>query len=98
MHRRLKVVPDPCAGDQPPPGGTDRRPSHRLLGLGVNAQVELAGGLGQLFVALDRADTGHPQADDAIADARLLLAQAITDIRRVLVELNDPDARHPLES
>jgi hypothetical protein len=46
----------------------------------VNASAQLASGLGQRFVALDQADPGQPQANEAVADAWLLGAQAITDI------------------
>ena len=43
----------------------------------------------ELLVALDQADVGDPEAHEAIADARLLLARAIADIQAVLGELAD---------
>jgi len=43
----------------------------------------------QLLVALDQADAGDPEAHEAIADTRLLLARAIGDIQAVLGELAD---------
>ena len=43
----------------------------------------------ELLVALDQADAGDPEAHEAIADARLLLARAIGDIQAVLGELAD---------
>jgi hypothetical protein len=43
----------------------------------------------QLLVALDQADADDPEAHEAIADARLLLARAIGDIQAVLSELAD---------
>ena len=53
----------------------------------------------QLLVALDQADADDPEAHEAIADARLLLARAIGDIQAVLgelVDLNDqPSAQNP---
>jgi hypothetical protein len=47
----------------------------------------------QLLVALDQADTDDPEAHEAIADARLLLAGAIGDIEAVLGELADLNDR-----
>jgi hypothetical protein len=82
MQRRLRPVtvspPVP-----PPPGVADRRRSRRLWGLGVEAQVQLSTAMRQLLVALD------PEAHEAIADARLLLARAIGDVQAVLGELAD---------
>jgi hypothetical protein len=43
----------------------------------------------QLLVALDQADADDPEALEAIAVARLLLARAIGDIQAVLGELAD---------
>jgi hypothetical protein len=77
-------VPPPAP---PPPGVADRRRSRRLWGLGVEAQVQLSTAMRQLLVALDHAD--DPEAHEAIADARLLLARAIGDIQAVLAELAD---------
>ena len=67
----------------------DRRRSRRLWGLGVEAQVQLSTAMRQLLVALDQADADDPEAHEAIADARLLLARAIGDIQVVLGELAD---------
>jgi hypothetical protein len=77
MQRRLRpvTVPPPV---QPPPGVADRRRSRRLWGLGLEAQVQLS-----------MADADDPEAHEAIADARLLLARAIGDIQAVLGELAD---------
>jgi len=90
MQRRLRpvTVPPPVP---PPPGVADRRRSRRLWGLGVEAQVQLSTAmrLRQLLVALDQADADDPEAHEAIADARLLLARAIGDIQAVLGELAD---------
>ncbi|MFL6220822.1 MAG: hypothetical protein ACJ742_20165 [Actinomycetes bacterium] len=55
----------------------------------MEAQVQLSTAMGQLLVALDQADAGDPEAHEAIADARLLLARAIGDIQVVLGELAD---------
>jgi len=55
----------------------------------VEAQVQLSTAMRQLLVALDQADVGDPEAQEAIADARLLLARAIGDIQAVLGELAD---------
>ena len=87
QQRRLRpvAVPPPV----PPPGVADRRRSRRLWGLGVEAQVQLSTAMRQLLVALDQADTDDPEAHEAIADARLLLARAIGDIQAVLGELAD---------
>src|ERR671918_242683 len=88
MQRRLRpvTVPQPVP---PPPGVADRRRSRRLWGLGVEAQVQLSTAMRQLLVALDQADADDPEAHEAIADARLLLARAIGDIQAVLGELAD---------
>ena len=86
MQRRLRpvTVPQPVP---PPPGVADRRRSRRLWGLGVEAQVQLSTAMRQLLVA--QADADDPEAHEAIADARLLLARAIGDIQAVLGELAD---------
>ena len=55
----------------------------------MEAQVQLSMAMRQLLVALDQADVGDPEAQEAIADARLLLARAIGDIQAVLGELAD---------
>ena len=55
----------------------------------MEAQVQLSTAMGQVLVALDQADAGDPEAHEAIADARLLLARAIGDIQAVLGELAD---------
>jgi hypothetical protein len=55
----------------------------------VEAQVQLSTAMRELLVALDQADVGDPEAHEAIADARLLLASAIGDIQAVLGELAD---------
>ena len=88
MQRRLRpvAIPQPVP---PPPGVADRRRSRRLWGLGVEAQVQLSTAMRQLLVALDQADADDPEANEAIADARLLLARAIGDIQAVLGELAD---------
>ena len=88
MQRRLRpvAIPEPVP---PPPGVADRRRSRRLWGLGVEAQVQLSTAMRQLLVALDQADADDPEAPEAIADARLLLARAIGDIHTVLGELAD---------
>ena len=88
MQRRLRpvAIPQPVP---PPPGVADRRRSRRLWGLGVEAQVQLRTAMRQLLVALDQADADDPEAHEAIADARLLLARAIGDIQAVLGELAD---------
>jgi hypothetical protein len=59
----------------------------------VEAQVQLGMAMRQLLVALDQADTDDPEAHEAIADARLLLAGAIGDIEAVLGELADLNDR-----
>ena len=70
-------------------GVADRRRSRRLWGLGLEAQVQLGTAMRQLLVALDQADADDPEAHEAIADGRLLLARAIGDIQAVLGELAD---------
>ena len=55
----------------------------------MEAQVQLSTAMRQLLVALDQADAGDPDAHEAIADTRLLLARAIGDIQAVLGELAD---------
>jgi MoxR-like ATPase len=55
----------------------------------VEAQVQLSTAMRQLLVALDQADADDPEAHEASADARLLLARAIGDIQAVLGELAD---------
>jgi hypothetical protein len=89
MQRRLRPVADVPPVQPPPPGVADRRRSRRLWGLGLEAQVQLGTAMRQLLVALDQADAGDPEAHEAIADARLLLARAISDIQAVLGELAD---------
>ena len=91
QHRLRPVAVAPPA--PPPSGAADRRRSRRLWGLGVEAQVQLGMAMRQLLVALDQADTDDPEAHEAIADARLLLAGAIGDIEAVLGELADLNDR-----
>jgi hypothetical protein len=88
MQRRLRPVAV-ASPVPPPPGVADRRRSRRLWGLGVEAQVQLSTAMRQLLVVLDQVDAGDPEAHEAIADARLLLARAIGDIQAVLGELAD---------
>jgi hypothetical protein len=88
MQRRLRPVAVPPPS-QPPPGIADRRRSRRIWGLGLEAQVQLSTAMRRLLVALDQADADDPEAQEAIADARLLLARAIGDVQAVLGELAD---------